>query len=134
MTRPRTRPSDQICRSNALTADRIAAYRRSAARPPVRVQVARLCVDLANLSALAAGGDADVARGAALAVAHAALQLAVTPVVSADDRRHRSDVLRGVVAAALVRAGLGHVMALVEAALATSGDPAGLGRGVRTIQ
>lgn len=129
-----TRPSDQTRRSNDPLVDRSAAYLRSAVRSPVRAQVERLSIDIANLSALAVRGDADIARGASLAVAHAVLKLAVTPVVDADDRRHRSDVLRGVVGPALVRAGLGHVVALVEVALALEGDPAALSCGVETIQ
>ena len=108
-----TIPTDLARRSYGPLMDRCAAYRRSAARPSVRVQVRCLSIDLANLSWLAAREDADIARGAALAVAHAALKLAVTPVVDAHDRRQRSDVLRAVVGPALVRAGLGHVVTLV---------------------
>ena len=120
-------------RSNAPPADRVEAYRRVCTRPPVGVQVAQLSVDLAALSALTAQ-NSPLIRGAALALAHGALKLAVTPVADADDRDRRSEILRESVLPALLGAGLGHTLGLVDAALAHDGDPARLGRRVETRQ
>ncbi len=119
--------------SNIPPADRVEAYRRACTRPPVGLQVAQLSADLAALSALTAR-NSPLARGAALAVAHGALKLAVTPVADADDRDRRSAVLRESVLPALLGVGLGHTLGLVDAALAHDGDPARLGRGVETRQ
>ncbi len=113
--------------------DRVKAYGRACTRPPLGVQVAQLSADLAALSALTAR-NSPRARGAALAVAHGALKLAVTPVADADDRDRRSAVLRESVLPALLGVGLGHTLGLVDAVLAHDGDPARLGRGVETRQ
>ena len=113
--------------------DRVEAYRRAAVRPPVAVQVERISTDIAALAALTAQGS-PLARGAALALAHGALKLAVTPVVDAGDRQRRAEVLRGTALPALVDAGLGHAVGLVEAALAHDGDPAVQARGVERPQ
>lgn len=113
--------------------EQVEVYRRAAARPPVAVQVAQISTDLLNLSILRPQ-DIPLARGAALALAHGALKLAVTLVVDAGDRRRRSEVLRDEVMPVLVGGGLEHVVGLVEAALAHDGDPGRLGRGVETKQ
>ena len=120
-------------RSNAPPGDRVETYRQACTRAPVGVQVAQLSADLAALSALTAR-NSPLARGAALALAHGALKLAVTPVADADDRDRRSEILRESVLPALLGAGLGHTLGLVDAALAHDGNPARLGRGVETKQ
>ena len=119
--------------SKALPADRVEAYSRVCTRPPVGVQVAQLSADLVALSALTAR-NSPLARGAALALAHSALKLAVTPVADSDDRGRRSEVLRESALPALLAVGLGHTLGLVDAALAHDGDPARLSRGVETRQ
>ena len=113
---------------------RITAYRRAAAGQPLRVQVERTLTDIANLSTLSARQDLAGARGAALALAHTALVLAVTSVNDGEDRRRRATMLRGAVLPVLDFAGFGHLGALIEAALAHEGDPAGKVAGVETVQ
>ncbi len=113
---------------------RIAAYRRTATRRPVQPQIDRLLGDVGHLQALMTGGDPAAARGAALTVAHAALVLAVTPAVEADDRRRRRETLRNVVVPVLDRAGLDHVAGLIAAALVHDGNPCAIARGVATPQ
>lgn len=120
-------------RSAHPSREQVEVYRRTAARPPVAVQVAQISTDLKNLSTLT-GQHSPLARGAALALAHGALKLAVTPVVDVGDRRRRSKVLRDEVMPVLVGGGLEHVVGLVEAALAHDGDPGRLGRSVETKQ
>lgn len=118
----------------AMAAERVVAYRRAAARPPAQAQIERMMADLTNLSVLSSRQDLVGARGAALALAHTALTLAVTPLSDAGERHRRADILRGTVVPALRPAGLGHVGVLFEAALAHDGDPAGVADIVRTKQ
>ena len=113
---------------------RIAAYRRTATRRPVQPQIDRLLRDLGRLQALMTGGDLAAARGAALTVAHAALVLAVTPAVEADDCRRRRETLRNVVVPVLDRAGLDHVGGLIAAALVHDENACVIVRGVPTPQ
>ena len=113
---------------------RIAAYRRAATRPSVQPQIDRLLGDVGRLQALMTGGDPAAARGAALIVAHAALVLAVTPAVEADDRRRRRETLRNVVVPVLDRAGLDHVGGLIAAALVHDENACVIVRGVATPQ
>lgn len=118
----------------AVDPRRVAAYRRAAARPSVRAQVERTLTIIANLSVLSSGQDLAGARGAALALAYEALVLAVTPANGEDDRRRRATTLRGTVLPVLGSAGLGHLGALIEVALAHEGDPARKAAGVETKQ
>ena len=113
---------------------RIAAYRRTATRRPVQPQIDRLLRDVGHLQALMTGGDLAAARGAALTVAHAALVLAVTPAVEADDCRRRRETLRNVVVPVLDRAGLDHVGGLIAAALVHDENACVIVRGVPTPQ
>ena len=117
-----------------MAPERVKAYRRAAARAPVRAQISQIMTDVANLSVLSSRQDLEGARGMALALAHGALALAVTPASGEDDRRHRGKVLRGTVLPVLASAGLGHVEVLVEVALAHEGDPARKAKGVETKQ
>lgn len=111
---------------------RVAAYRRAAVRRPLAAGVDRLVADLDNLRALAASGSPH-ARGAGLAAAHGALALAVSPATTEGERLRRRDILDRATAE-LARADLGHVAALVAAALAHDVGPAGLARGVERPQ
>lgn len=101
-------------------------------RAPIADQVGRLAADLAVLPALRRAGDPR-GRGAALAVAHGALILAVTPALTEGDRRRRDEALVAVFPA-LAGAGLGHIEPLVRAALAVGADPASVARGVERPQ
>ena len=121
-------------KSIAADPRRITAYRRAAAGQPLRAQVERTLIDIANLSTLSSRQDLAGARGAALALAHTALVLAVTPVNDGEGRRRRATMLCGAVLPVLGSAGLGHLGALIEAALAHEGDPAGKVTGVETEQ
>lgn len=112
----------------------VRAYRRAARRPSVGVQSDGLLADLDRLRVLMDGGDAGLARGAALSVARAALALSVTPVVEERLRSRRRRLLCEAVSPVLRRAGLGHVESLLQAALVLDVDPSTIGRGRETMQ
>ena len=112
----------------AVSHEKAATYRRAAAQVSVRTQVERLDADLRLHEA------ADpLARGAALAAAHTTLELATSAVVTEADRHLRRATLDAALPV-LVRADLGHLVDLVQAALTHDGDPALQARGVVRLQ
>ena len=113
---------------------RAAAYRRAAVRTPLPAQVERALTDLKNLSVLSSRQDRAGAQGAALALAHTALVLAVTSASAEDDRRRRATILCETILPVLGSVGLGHLGRLIEVALVHEGDLAGKATGVETRQ
>ena len=116
----------------AVSHEKAAAYRRDAVQALVSVQIERLDADLDAHLRLVEVDDLR-ARGAALAAAHAALVLASRTVAAEADRHLRRTALDTALPV-LVRAGLGHLVELVAAALAHDGDPALQARGVERPQ
>ena len=116
----------------AVSREKAAAYRRDALQVSVKVQVERLAADLRAHLHLTEVDDPR-ARGAALAAAYAALVLASRTVAMKADRHLRRTALDTALPV-LVRAGLDHLVELVEAALAHDGDPALQARGVERPQ
>ncbi|WP_237479380.1 hypothetical protein [Lichenibacterium dinghuense] len=104
----------------------------AAAARSLAEQIEGIRRDLSAHRWLADRGDA-LAHGAALAAAHGVLVLATAPLASRADRDHRRTTLDGAVPA-LARAGLGHVGALVEAALALELHSATLERASGALQ
>lgn len=74
-----------------------------------------------------------LARGAALATAHAALILAVTPAVDEDMTMIRREALDDALPV-LAEAGLDHIVPLIEAALRVDVTADRLARGVERLQ
>lgn len=105
-----------------------AARRRSG----LDVQINNLAVDLRLLQALARNRD-PLARGAALATAHAALILAVSAVPDEDMQMIRRETLDDALPS-FVEAGLGHVVPLIEAALSVDVVADRLALGVERLQ
>ncbi len=106
--------------------------RRVSRRSGIDVQINRLATDLRLVEALARAGH-PLARGAALAAAHAALILAVTPAVDEDMQMIRREALDDALPV-LAEAGLGHVVPLIEAALTVDVTADRLARGVERLQ
>ncbi len=116
----------------AVSHEKAATYRRAAAQVSVRTQVERLDADLEAYIRLHEAAD-PLARGAALAAAHTTLELATSAVVTEADRHLRRATLDAALPV-LVRADLGHLVDLVQAALIHDGDPALQARGVVRLQ
>ena len=113
--------------SNAPTVH-VALFPRSS----VDVQIDRLAVDLRVVRALARSGH-PLARGAALATAHAALILAITAVVDEDMLMIRREALDDALPV-LAEVGLDHVAPLIQAALRVDVTADRLARGVEQMQ
>ena len=101
-------------------------------RSGIDVQINRLATDLRLVEALARAGH-PLARGAALAAAHAALILAVTLAPDEDLSMIRHEALHDALPV-FAEAGLGHVTPLIEAALAHDIVADRLARGVERLQ
>ena len=112
-----------------VSARQLRAYRRAARRLGIRPQVDRLLGDVGRLGRLRRDGDPTMCVGAAVAVAQAALETAVTAAANEDERALKRDALRGIVLPALQAVGYEHVEALIEAALACDIDASALLRG-----
>ncbi len=104
----------------------------AARRSGIDVQINRLAIDLRLVEALARAGH-PLARGAALAAAHAALILVVTPAVDEDLSMFRREALDDA-SPVLTQSGLGHVVPLIEAALVVDVTADHLARGVERPQ
>ena len=101
-------------------------------RPPLTDQINDLALDLRAMHELTQDGI-PLARGAALAVAHAALVLAVTHTGDEDLQMIRQEALDDALPV-FVRAGLGHLVPLIQAALAVDVVAGRLARGVERPQ
>lgn len=101
-------------------------------RSSIDAQINRLATDLRLMQVLARA-DHPHARGAALATAHAALVLAVTPAADEDMQMIRHEALHDALPV-FAEAGLGHVTPLIEAALAHDIVADRLARGVERLQ
>ncbi len=101
-------------------------------RPPLADQINDLAKDLLVMQALAQASS-PYARGAALATAHAALVLAVTAAPDEDMQVIRHEVLHDALPV-FARAGLGHVVPLIQAAFAIDFVADRLARGVERPQ
>ena len=100
-------------------------------RSSVDVQINRLAVDLRIVEDLARAGH-PLARGAALAAAHAALILVVTPAIDEDLSMLRHEALHDAMPV-LTRSGLGYVVPLIEAALVVDVTAGQLALGVERL-
>ncbi len=118
--------------SKALTVQRSTVHVATFPRSGADIQIDRLAVDLRIVEDLAREGH-PLARGAALAAAHAALILAITAVVDEDMRMIRREALHDALPV-LGKAGLGHVVPLIEAALTVDVTAERLARGVERLQ
>ncbi len=118
--------------SKASTVQRSTVHVATFPRSGVAIQIDRLAVDLRIVEDLARAGH-PLARGAALAAAHAALILAITVVVDEDMRMIRREALHDALPV-LAEAGLGHVVPLIEAALTVDVTAERLARGVERLQ
>ena len=120
----------------AVDPRRVAAYRRAAAAA-VGAGAGRTDAHRSSQTcpSYRLGQDLAGARGAALALAYERPRPRrnILPTAS-DDRRRRATTLRGTVLPVLGSAGLGHLGALIEVALAHEGDPARKAAGVETKQ
>ena len=105
-----------------------AATRRSG----IDVQINRLATDLRVMQALAQARS-PLARGAALATAHAALILAASTVIDEDMQMIRRESLDDALPM-LVEAELDHIVPLIEAALTVDVTADRLARGVERLQ
>ena len=101
-------------------------------RSGIDIQINRLAIDLRLVEALARAGH-PLARGAALAAAHAALILVITPAVDEDLSMLRREALDDALPV-FTRSGLGHVVPLIEAALVVDVTADRLARGVERLQ
>ena len=101
-------------------------------RPSLADQINDLVLDLRAMQDLARA-DSPHARGAALAAAHAALILAITPAVDEDMQMIRQEVLYDA-GPVFAGAGLGHIVPLLEAAGACDIVVDRLARGVERLQ
>ena len=101
-------------------------------RLPLTTQINRLSTGLRTMRALARA-DHPLARGSALAAAHAGLILAVTPALDEDIQMIRHEALHDALPV-LAEAGLGHVAPLIEAALTVDVTAERLARGVERLQ
>ena len=109
-------------RSPEISLRQLETYRRAACRPDVRLQVDRLLDDLGRLGLPRGDGDPPLPAGAAVALAQATLELAITTAANDDDRALKGNALRGTILTALEAIAYGHINALVEAALACDID------------
>ena len=101
-------------------------------RRSLAVQVNNLAVDITFMKDLARAGH-PLATGASLAIAHASLVLAISAAVDEDMQMIRREALDDVLPV-LAKAGLGHVVPLIEAALTVDVTAERLARGVERLQ
>ncbi|MGI4765263.1 MAG: hypothetical protein ACRYGP_09415 [Janthinobacterium lividum] len=101
-------------------------------RLSLTVQIDRLAVDLRAMQALARARS-PLARGAALATAHAALILAASTVIDEDMQMIRHEALHDAMPI-LAEADLDHIVPLIEAALTVDVTADRLARGVERLQ
>ena len=125
-TNDRTPPPQRVLE---LSTRHLTAYRRAARRPNIRFQLDRLLDDLRRLGVPRGDDDPPLPVGAALAIARAALEFAITTATNDADRALKSHALRGMILPALDVVGHQHVSALVESALACDIDPPAVLRG-----
>lgn len=121
--------SVEVPAEEEVSAGQCRAYRRAARQPRIRVRVDLLLHDVGVLERLTRDGDPTMRRGAAIAVAQAALGLAIAMPVDESERDLRREILLGVVLPALEAAGHDHVAVLITAALARETTPTALVRG-----
>ena len=108
-------PSKRIPEISAM---HLRNYRRAACHPDIRAKVERLLDDLGRWDAPSGDKKPSMAVGTALAVAHAALELATMTATNNADRALQGHVLRGNILPVLEAVGYENVGALIKSALA----------------